>query len=181
MFPYLFKDLIVESFHRDDCEITKHKCISFPISHKRCQTPFSLTHSDIWGPSPIPNIFGAWWFLSLIKDCTRITWIYLLNKKTGGSQILSTFFNMIKTQYDVPNKRFWSDNAKDYFNQNLSVSSKKRELSTNLHVSYSLKKWYSREKKSFVYLTLLDYCCFTKRCQNCIGAKPSWLLHILVI
>ena len=27
-----------------------------------------------------------------------------------------SFFNMIKTQYEVPIKRFRSDNAKDYFN-----------------------------------------------------------------
>jgi len=121
MFPSLFKDLIVESFHCDDCEIAKHKRTSFPISHKRCQTPFSLIHSDIWGPSPIPNISGARWFVSFIDDCTRVTWIYLLKQKSDVSQILPTFFNMIKTQYDVPIKRFWSDNAKDYFNQNLSV------------------------------------------------------------
>ncbi|KAH0748613.1 hypothetical protein KY290_027845 [Solanum tuberosum] len=121
MFPSLFKDLIVESFHCDDCEIAKHKRTSFPISHKRCQTPFSLIHSDIWGPSPIPNISGARWFVSFIVDCTRVTWIYLLKQKSDVSQILPTFFNMIKTQYDVPIKRFRSDDAKDYFNQNLSV------------------------------------------------------------
>jgi len=121
MFPSLFKDLIVESFHCDDCEIAKHKRTSFPISHKRCQTPFSLIHSDIWGPSPIPNISGARWFVSFIDDCTRVTWIYLLKQKSDVSQILPTFFNMIKIQYDVPIKRFRSDNAKDYFNQNLSV------------------------------------------------------------
>ncbi|KAH0686950.1 hypothetical protein KY284_017503 [Solanum tuberosum] len=87
MFPSLFKDLIVESFHCDDCEIAKHKRTSFPISHKRCQTPFSLIHSDIWGPSPIPNISGARWFVSFIDDCTRVTWIYLLKQKSDGESL----------------------------------------------------------------------------------------------
>lgn len=59
--------------------------------------------------------------MSFIDDCTRVTWIYLLKQKSDVSHVLPTFFNLVKTQFDVTIKRFRSDNAKDYFNQNLSV------------------------------------------------------------
>ena len=54
--------------------------VSFPISNKRSLHPYELIHSDIWGPSTIPNILGSRWFVSLIDDYTRVTWIYLLKQ-----------------------------------------------------------------------------------------------------
>ena len=73
LFPSLFKSLDVENFHCDVCELAKHKLVSFPISNKRSLFPFYLVHSEIWGPSTIPNVSRARWFVSFIDDCTRVT------------------------------------------------------------------------------------------------------------
>ena len=74
LFPSLFKGLNVKHFHCEVCELAKHKRVSFPpVSNKISYIPFYLIHSDIWGPSPIPNITGAKWFVSFINDCTRVT------------------------------------------------------------------------------------------------------------
>jgi len=59
MFPMLFKESTIEMFHCNDCELAKHKRASFPISNTRTLIPFSLIHSDIWGPSAVPNVSGA--------------------------------------------------------------------------------------------------------------------------
>ena len=76
MFPTLFKGLDIQHFHCDICEYAKHTRVSFPISNKRSSSPFCLIHSDIWGPSTIPNILGSRWFVTFIDDCTRVSWIY---------------------------------------------------------------------------------------------------------
>jgi hypothetical protein len=120
MFPSLFKGFDLEFFHCNDCELAKHKRTSFPLSNARRLKPFSLVHSDIWGPSTVQNISGARWFVSFIDDCTRVTWIYLLKNKSDVSNVFPNFYNMIKTQFDVRIKRFRSDNAKYYFNKTLS-------------------------------------------------------------
>ena len=60
----------VKHLHCDVCELAKHKHAYFQISNKRTNVPFSVIHSDIWGPSTISNIFGAHWFVSFIDDCT---------------------------------------------------------------------------------------------------------------
>ena len=59
MFPSLFKGLNIKDFHCDVCELTKRNLVPFPISNRRSSNPFDLIHSDIWGPSTIPNISGA--------------------------------------------------------------------------------------------------------------------------
>lgn len=120
MFPSFFKGYRVESFNCTDCEFAKHKRTSFQHVNKKSLEPFSLIHSDIWGPSIVSNISGARWFVLFIDDCTRVTWTYLLKNKSEVTTIFSKFYNMITTQFGVRIKRFRSDNAKDYFNQTLS-------------------------------------------------------------
>ena len=73
MFPSLFKNIDVESFHCEVCEFAKHHKVSFPLSNTGSLSPFSLIHSDIWGPSRISNISGAKGFVTFIDDCTRMT------------------------------------------------------------------------------------------------------------
>ena len=72
MFPLLFKGIDVEKLLCDVCELAKHHHVSFPISNKRVSIPFALVHSDIWGPSTIPNILGSRRFVSFIDHCTRV-------------------------------------------------------------------------------------------------------------
>ena len=73
LFPSLCKDLDVEKFHCEVCELAKHKRVPFPISYKKSSIPFYLIHNDIWGPSIISNVSGARWFVSFIDDCTHVT------------------------------------------------------------------------------------------------------------
>ena len=63
----------MESLHCDICEFSKHHCVPLLIINNRTFVPFSLIHSDIWGPSTILNVFGARWFVSFINDCTHVT------------------------------------------------------------------------------------------------------------
>ena len=81
---------------------------------------FFLIHSDIWGPSTIPNTSGSRWFVPNIDDCTRVYWIYLLKNKSDVSHIFPTFFTMVQNQFGTKIKKIRSDNAFDYFNQIMS-------------------------------------------------------------
>ena len=99
MYPTLFKGLDIQHFHCDICEYAKHTRVSFPISSKRSSSRFFLIHSDIWGPSTIPNILGSRWFVTFIDDCTRVSWIYLLKNKFDMSHIFPIFCTMVQNQF----------------------------------------------------------------------------------
>ena len=120
MFPLLFKFIDVDSFHCDVCEFAKHHRVSFPLSNKKCSIPFTLVHSNIWGPARVPNISRARWFVSFIDDCKRMSWIFLLKQKSKVSNVFPIFNNMIKNQFGICIKRVRSNNAREYFNQTLS-------------------------------------------------------------
>ena len=53
------------------------------------------------GPCNIPNISGAKGFVTFIDDCTQMTWVYLLKRKSDVSHILPNFTNMIRNQFGV--------------------------------------------------------------------------------
>ncbi|KAJ9697063.1 hypothetical protein PVL29_009014 [Vitis rotundifolia] len=120
MFPHSFQGLDISEFHCKTCELAKHTRVSFPISNKRSSHHFHLIHSDIWGPSTIPNVSRAHWFVSLTDDCTRVTWIFLLKQKSDVSIVIPNFHSIVQNQFGVKIKSFTTYNARDYFNQTLS-------------------------------------------------------------
>ena len=153
MFLGLFKGFDLGQFHYDVCEPAKHKHVSFPISNTRASMPFTLIHSDVWGPSTVHNIFGARWFVSFIDNCTRVSWVFLLKQKSNVNFTFQNFFHMVKNQFGVEIKKIRSDNARDYFNQVLSPFLKEKgiiyeSLCTNTPQQNGMaeRKWMAMEK-----------------------------------
>ena len=64
---------------------------------------------------------GARWFVSLIDEYTRVTWIFLLKQKSDVSIVIPDFHSMVQNQFGVQIKSFRTNNARDYFNQILST------------------------------------------------------------
>lgn len=91
MFPSIFKDVAVENLHCEVCELAKNHRVSFPLNNNRVSTPFSLIHTNVWGPSRTANFRGAKWFVSFIDDCTRTTWLYLMKTNLMFNLFFRTF------------------------------------------------------------------------------------------
>ena len=59
----------------------------------------------------VPSMSGHKFFLTIVDDCTRFTWVYLLKHKSDALFVVLQFFNMIYTQFHCNIKCFRSDNA----------------------------------------------------------------------
>ena len=71
-----------------------------------------LFHVDIWGPYSIPTHEGFKYFLSIVDDATRCTWIYLLKTKSEVRGYLISFYKLIQTQFGTNIKSIRSDNGR---------------------------------------------------------------------
>ena len=60
---------------------------------------FDLIHSDLWGPFSAPTIDGCRYFLTIVDDCSRCTWVYLLEHKSQTQSNLEQFCTMFETQF----------------------------------------------------------------------------------
>ena len=96
------------------CPLPKQHRLPFTHSSSISLSCFDLVHVDIWGPYSTPSLNGSRYFLTLVDDHSWCTWVYLLKYKFDASTLIQSFFHMILTQFDVPNKVFRLDNELEF-------------------------------------------------------------------
>ena len=67
--------------HCQICPMAKLKRLPFPFHNKISSCAFDLIHMDVWGPYSTPNLDGFKYFLIVVDDATRATWLFLMKSK----------------------------------------------------------------------------------------------------
>jgi len=96
------------------CPMAKLTKLPYQPSYSRCTEICEMIHIDIWGPYRVPTHKGYRYFLTLIDDCTRTTWVYLLKYKSQALATLQQFMSLVATQFQAKIKCIRSDNALEF-------------------------------------------------------------------
>lgn len=89
----------------------KTKRLHFVSQNTICNSSFQLVHIDVWGSFTPLSIEGYKYFLTIVDDHTRFTWIYLLKSKSDALSVFPNFCKMIHTQFGQNIQYVRSDNA----------------------------------------------------------------------
>ena len=81
----------------DICELAKSHRVPYVPSYNKNLLPFMTIHSDIWGPSRIPTLSGARYFVTFIDERTWMTWVSLLSNKGDVSSVFQELYKMVST------------------------------------------------------------------------------------
>ena len=73
------------------CALAKQIRLPFSTSSISSDKPFELIHCDIWGPFKVPPLSGAKYFLTIMDDFSRFTWVFLMHHKSE-TKISNQFF-----------------------------------------------------------------------------------------
>ena len=98
----------------DVCHLAKQKRLPSTSSNKVADSLFDIIHCDIWGLFHVPTINKQRYFLSIVDDHSRATWVYLLKAKSEVVDLIPVFYNMIATQFNIPVKILRSDNGPEF-------------------------------------------------------------------
>lgn len=79
------------------------------------ESPFSLVHTDVWGPSRVGSTLGFKYFVTFIDNYSRSTWLFLMKHRSELFSIFKEFCAKIKTQFGTIIRFLRSDNALEYF------------------------------------------------------------------
>jgi transposase InsO family protein len=96
------------------CPLAKQSRLPFNPCLISSVKAFDIIHCDIWGRYKHPSLFGAYYFLTIVDDYTRFTWIFLMRHKNEAQSILKQFFCYVVTHFTSRIKIFHSDNGGEF-------------------------------------------------------------------
>jgi len=76
--PCIDKFLNKGDFTCEACILVKFHRAHFTLSTSMESAPFKLIYMDLWGPYRVSNMTGATYFFTILDDCTRYTFVYLM-------------------------------------------------------------------------------------------------------
>jgi transposase InsO family protein len=82
------------------CHQAKQTRNVFPLSNNKYDFPLDMVHYDIRGPYKTPSTSGAHYFLIIVDDCSRCTWVYLLKHMSEAHKYFIQFHVMVNTQFN---------------------------------------------------------------------------------
>lgn len=88
----------------------------FPASNIQSRRCFVLIHVDLWGPYKIVILDGNKYFLTVLDDYSRMTWVFLLKQKSNACVSLQHFFSFFRTQFDTTVKVIRLENETEFVN-----------------------------------------------------------------
>jgi len=78
----------------------KQHILSFSDSKYVTFDAFHPIHIDIWGPFGIASIHWHRYFLKIVDDFSRHTWIFLIKNKSETGSLLNNFVMHVKNQFN---------------------------------------------------------------------------------
>ena len=93
------------------CPSSRQSRLPFLSSSTKSKFAFDLLHVDIWGPYANKTYNGCQYFLTVVDEFTRMTWLLLMHNKNDCVDLLNNLFSCIKTQFNKHVKAIRSDNA----------------------------------------------------------------------
>ena len=100
--------------HCEACHMAKQKKLPFPNSDSHALKIFDIIHVDIWGPFPVSSLHGHRYFLIVVDDHSRFTWVYIMQNKSETRKHLIRFINYVETHFNVKVKTIRSDNGREF-------------------------------------------------------------------
>lgn len=98
------------------CPMAKFTKVPYPISESKALTAFELLHIDIWGLYRVPTKNKHRFFLTVVDDYTRASWVFLLYQKLQSLATLQTFIKFAEVHFGATVKTLRSDNALEFDN-----------------------------------------------------------------
>ncbi|GJS99474.1 putative RNA-directed DNA polymerase [Tanacetum coccineum] len=103
----------------DSCMKAKFSRLPFPVSTTKTHACFDLIHCDIWGKYRTPSLTRASYFLTIVDDFSRATWVYLLKQKHEASMCLKAFHKMVQVQFEKNIRRIRCDNGGEFISNQM--------------------------------------------------------------
>jgi transposase InsO family protein len=108
---------------------------------------------DLFGPTCFVSIGGNSYFLSIVDDYSRFTWVYFLCYKSNVFETFKSFAILAQNQFEFDDKKGRSDNGSKFKNNRID------EYCDDKGIKHEFSSKYTLEQNGFVerkIRTLID-------------------------
>jgi transposase InsO family protein len=99
------------------CQARKHVGAHHP--HKNIMTtdrPLELLHMDLFDPIAYISIGGSKYYLVIVDDYSRFTWVFFLQEKSQTQETLKWLLRRAQNEFKLRIKKIRSDNGTEFKN-----------------------------------------------------------------
>ena len=138
------------SFHVNNsicevCQLGKQARSPFPSeSTWRAKEKLQLLHADLGGPMRTQSVGGSRYYLLIIDDFSRFSWIYFLKEKSEAAENFMRFKIWVENQTECKIKAIRTDNGTEF------VSKKFKEILSTAGIQHQLTVPYSPQQNGVV-------------------------------
>ncbi|GJW07978.1 retrovirus-related pol polyprotein from transposon TNT 1-94 [Tanacetum coccineum] len=100
--------------------IRKQNRVSFSKAIHQTKATLDYLYVDCWGPSRVPSLGGAQYFLSIIDDFSRMTWVFMMKHKSEAFEKFKHWKILIENQIERKIKRLRTDNGLEFFSRDFN-------------------------------------------------------------
>jgi len=90
-----------------------------PSTSRKDRNKLDLVHSDLSGPFPVPSYGNSLYYITLINDATRVTWVRFMKQKSETTKIIKDFVTEMEHQHHKSPKAFRTDDGGEYVTKDL--------------------------------------------------------------
>ena len=104
-----------------DCVAGKHHRTPFPMTSRyRASEPLELVYDDSCGPISPPTLGGSSYFLLVIDDYSRLTWVAMLQQKSDAFEAFKSLKTLAETKKGVKIKALRSHRGGEFTSTDFS-------------------------------------------------------------
>ena len=98
----------------EHCIFGKLHRSKFPKAIHRTKGTLDYIHSDCWGPSRVDSLGGHRYFVSMIDDYSRMTWVFMMKHKSDSFKNFKQWKALVENQTGKKIKRLRTDNGLEF-------------------------------------------------------------------
>lgn len=103
------------------CQLGKQTSVRFKAKEHSTSKPLELVHTDLCGPTRNKSFQGEYYFMLLIDDFTRMSWVYFLKEKSETFNKFKAFKTLVENEIGIKIKCLRSDNGGEFTSKEFNL------------------------------------------------------------
>ncbi|PKU77959.1 Retrovirus-related Pol polyprotein from transposon TNT 1-94 [Dendrobium catenatum] len=130
------------------CKASKSHKLAFKHSSVSTSVPLVVLYLDVWGPSPVSSNQGYKYYLLIVDEYFRFTWLFLLCAKSETTNIIINCKTLIENHLPFKIKCPQTDGGTEFVNTELSAFLQKNGIMQQISCPYTPEQNGIAERKN---------------------------------